>query len=210
MKLHFAVLTALTMLNVQAIDQNPKYAKAREYYRSADFSKAAAVFKALCASNDDADACYWAGLSYEKLADAATPFGCKIDPKAHNYFVRAIKLSPADPAYREALFSFLLNTADCSRTALRKAAAILSATPQSDPERASMVERLETARRLNGSADERLARFFLMLPRATYIARSHASGKTNTCESLGPCSGSSATARATVPGDRSVTGGALR
>lgn len=171
MKLHFALLAAVTMLNVEAVEQNRNDAKARGYYRSAEFSKAAAGFGALCKSNDDADACYWAGLSYEKLADTATPFGCNANAKAHNYYLRTLKLSPADPVYRDAFFSFLLNTADCSRTALKEAAGILSTTPASDSERASMIGRLETARRLNGSADERLARFFLILPRAALASR---------------------------------------
>ena len=168
MRLRLSILVALTSLYAQADDRDGEIAAGRRYYAEAEFKKAAARFEVLCNSNNDAEACYWAGVSYERLADVRTPFGCKTEAKAHQYFSKAMKLMPGLRIYRDALFNFLLNTSDCSRTALREAAGILSAMPESDPDYGENSRRLEEERRFHASAGARLGRLFLMLPRATY------------------------------------------
>jgi hypothetical protein len=80
----------------------------------------------------------------------------------------AAHLAAGVPMYRDALFDFLLEDTDCSRTALREAAAILSGTSDSDPAYYVMRIRLEETRKLNASADVRLGRLFLIIPQATY------------------------------------------
>jgi hypothetical protein len=172
MKLQGAIaatsLLAITAFSAQAAELNRDFLAGRDYYMEAEFKKAAVRFQASCTANNDAEACYWTGLSYERMADTQTPFGCWTDAKAHRYLAMAVKLAPGLAAYRDALFDFLLDTADCSRTALREAAGILSATPQSDPGYDRMRSRLEQERHANGSVDARLARLFLSVPRATY------------------------------------------
>jgi len=59
-----------------------------------------------------------------------------------------------------------LNRADCSRGAFRDAAGMLAAIPESDSSYHLMRTRLEDARRRRASADERLGRLFLVVPRA--------------------------------------------
>jgi hypothetical protein len=151
-----------------AAEQNGQVATGRDYYAKADFKKAAARFQLLCNNDDDAEACYWTGLSYERLADVRMPFGCKTDFKAHQYLSKATKLAPQRREYRDALFNFLLSTSDCSRTALREAAGILSTIPESDPEYRQMSRRLEDEKLFRASAGAQLGRLFLMIPRATY------------------------------------------
>ncbi len=168
MRLGLSLVVVLTVSNAQGIEQNCETAVGREYYAAAKFAKAAAVFQVACKASNDADACYWAGMAYEKLADIAMPYGCHISAKAHQYFTDALKLAPGRPTYRDALFEFLLNTADCSRTALREAAAILAAIPKSGPEHGDMLCRLENERLISASLDARLSRLFLMVPRAAH------------------------------------------
>jgi hypothetical protein len=144
-------------------------AAGQEYYTAGKFKLAAAYFRPGCDIGHDAEACYWSGLSYERLADVRIPFGCSTETKAHEYYGKAAGIAPAHRAYRDALYDFLLN-ADCSRSALREAAAILKAMPASDPDYARMRTRLDEQRRLHGSADERLASLFLIVPRAAYRA----------------------------------------
>jgi hypothetical protein len=121
-------------------------------------------------------------MSYQRLADIAMPFGGKSNAKARAYLMKATKLMPSHPEYRDALFNFLLDTAHCSRTALRDAAGILSTTPKSDAGYIDMRRRFEQERRLNSSANARLGKVFLILPRATYrIAALPASALANWC-----------------------------
>ena len=168
MRVRLGIVIALTALCAPAAERNPAFVSARDRYTNADFRRAAAGFQLLCHINQDAEACYWAGLSYERLADIAVPFGCRIEAKARGYYAQAVKLKPGLPVYRDALFDFLLNTADCSRDALRDAAALLSAVGESDPLFDQMSRRLEQERHRNASLDARLARVFLMAPRAAY------------------------------------------
>ena len=166
MRLSLCIVMALT-LTAQAAERNRAFEAGRDYYMLADFKKAAAFFQVFCNTKDDAEACYWTGMSYERQADVSTPFGCKSDAKAHEYFSKAMKLAPGLPAYRDALFDFLLDTGDCSRKALREAAGMLSAMPESDPDYSVMRSRLEEARHQNASWNERLATLFLIVPRTT-------------------------------------------
>ena len=168
MRVRLGIVIALTALCAPAAERDPAFVSARDHYTNADFRRAAAGFQFLCNINKHAEACYWAGLSYERLADIAMPFGCRIEAKARGYYSQAVKLEPRLPVYRDALFDFLLNTADCSRTALRDAAAMLSAVRESDPDFDHKSRRLEQELHRNTSSDAHLARIFLIVPRATY------------------------------------------
>jgi hypothetical protein len=168
MKLSPSIVLAVTALHSQTSAQYRNFQLGREYYAEAEFSKAATRFQGLCDANNDAEACYWAGMSNQRLADVWTPLGCRITAKARRYLSQATKLDPHRPEYRDALFDFLLDMSDCSRTALREAAAILSDIPESDPDYSEMSRRLEEERRYNASAGAHLARLFLIVPRATY------------------------------------------
>jgi len=165
MKLILSILIATTGLC--ASERNREFETGRDYYMAAEFRKAVASFRPLCDRRNDADACYWTGLSYERLADAGIPFGCRTDAKAHVYLVKAARLAPARLEYRDALFEFLLSTADCSRTALREASAMLSDMSESDPAYRRMRSRLNDERHRNGSPNELLGRLLLAVPRAT-------------------------------------------
>jgi len=168
LKLTLSIAVALMALYLQAAEPNPEFLAGRDYYAAAEFGKAAGRFQALCNTDHDAQACYWTGLSYERLADVKMPFGCRIDAKAHEYFAKATKLAPTVPLYRDALFDFLLDTTDCSRNALREASGMLSAMPESDPDYDRMRSRLEEESHVNASLETRAARLFLLIPRATY------------------------------------------
>ncbi len=137
------------------------------FYEAAEFGQAAVRFQIVC-RDANAEACYWAGLSYERLGDTKIPFGCSTSRKAEEYFARAVALEPGRTEYRDALFNFLLSYSDCSRTGIRRAAAILAATPESDPDYPRMCDRLQEAVRWNQSLETRLSNFFLLIPRATH------------------------------------------
>jgi len=107
-------------------------------------------------------------MSYQRLADIAMPFGGKSNASAREYLTKATRLAPGRPEYRDALFNFLLDTAHCSRTALRDAAGILSTMAESDASYIEMRRRFEQEIHLNSSANARLGRLFLMVPRVTY------------------------------------------
>ncbi len=155
---------AIVFSAVSAAGEDWRVTLGRQYYRDAEFRRAAGRFEAPCKLDGDPDACHWAGLSYERLADTRGPFGCRTGAKARPYLADAMKLAPDQTEYRDALFEYLLNRADCSRGALRDAAGMLAAIPESDSSYHLMRTRLEDARRRRGSADERLGRLFL--PRA--------------------------------------------
>jgi hypothetical protein len=168
LKLGLSLVAALGALHAQDGGQNREFTAGRAFYAEAEFGKAAPHFRVPCNTDNDAEACYWTGLSYERLADTRMPFGCKTYAKAHEYLSKARALAPGRLLYRDALFDFLLNSADCSRTALREAAYILSTMPESDPDRDLMLSRLEEERHLNASLNARLAKLFLAIPRLTY------------------------------------------
>jgi hypothetical protein len=151
---------------ISAAGEDPRVTLGRQYYQDAEFRRAAGQFDAPCKLDGNAEACHWAGLSYERLADTRGPFGCRTGAKARPYLADAMKLAPDQAEYRDALFEFLLNRADCSRSALRDAAGMLAAMPESDSSYHVMRTRLESARRRRGYADERLGRLILAAPRA--------------------------------------------
>jgi len=163
-------LMVLTALNAPAAEPEPSFAAGQKYYMNAEFRKSAAQFEAVCQIGHDPEACYRAGISYERLADIATPFGCRLNAKARGYLREAATMAPAQPFYRQALFDHLLDSSDCSRGALLEAVKILSAMPESDPDYPDMLRHLQTEKRLNASGDARVGRMFLLLPRAIHRA----------------------------------------
>jgi hypothetical protein len=168
MKMLFSILAGFAVLSAQAAEQNREFDSGRDYYAKADFKKAASVFQAACNTSNDAEACFWTGVSYERLADVRMPFGCRTDAKARQYLSKALNLAPHRREYRNTLFDFLLNASDCLRTGLREAGEMLSAMPESDPDYDFMHQRLESAKRFHGSAGARLAAMFLLIPREAY------------------------------------------
>ena len=168
LKVTLLILAAVAGFSGRAAGLDSGFFAARTYYADGEFRKAAAVFQMSCKANNDAEACYWAGMSYQRLADIATPFGGKSNASAREYLTKATQLAPGRREYRDALFNFLLDTAHCSRTALRDAAKILSAMAESDAGYIEMRRRFEQEIHLNSSANARLSRLFLIVPRATY------------------------------------------
>jgi hypothetical protein len=170
MKLTISLVLACAALNAGAAQKSSEFDAGLRYYEAAEFRKAAAHFQIPCSVDGNAEACYWTGISYERLADTRTPFGCGIDTKARQYLRQAVKLAPERPAYREAFFDFLLDTAGCSRTALQEAAELLAATPERGAGYDWMRSRLEEERRDKASVSGRLGRLLLVVPRAAYRA----------------------------------------
>jgi tetratricopeptide (TPR) repeat protein len=169
MNLNLIILMLLAGFAGRAASRTPEFAAGRAYYAAGQFKKAVAHFRlALMVNPGDAEACYWTGISYQALADIATPFGGKNNSNARDYLTRAMQLAPGQPEYRRALFDFLLDSSDSSRTALRQAAGILSTVTESDPDYAEMRRRLDDQRKVNSSVEVRLGRLFLTVPRAAY------------------------------------------
>ncbi len=142
------------------------------FYEAAEFDKAVTRLQPACLHDANAEACYWAGLAYERLGDTRIPFGCSTSRKAQGYFAKAVALRPDRTEYRDALFDFLLDYADCSRAGTRQAAEMLAATPEADPEYPRMRARLQDAVRWNKSLESRLSNFFLLIPRGIHNAAS--------------------------------------
>jgi hypothetical protein len=168
MKLRVVITMAFMAIHATAAMHTRELAAGMQYYEQAEFAKAAARFQVLCNVEGNAEACYWTGAAYERLADTRTPYGCRTAAKASPYFTKAMALAPDRPAYRDALFDYLVDHADCSRTALWEAAGILSMIPESDPAHALLRDRLIEAAQWNRSLESRLANVFLAVPRATY------------------------------------------
>ena len=127
-------------------------------YRAGEFARAAAHFQRAAAANpQNAEANYWLGLSYETLADIATPFGRKFRTLARTHLSAAVSAAPTQPEYRRELFEFLLDSGD-----LRRARAVLEPA-ESDADYVFMISQLEERGRLNASARGRLTRL-LALP----------------------------------------------
>ena len=161
-------LFVLGVLHAPAAEPERSFSAGQTYYLDAEFRKAAVQFESVCNAGHNAEACYWAALSYERLSDIAMPFGCKQNAKARAYLNQATRLAPARSLYREALFDLLLASADCSRAALRDAAAMLFAMPEADPQYSHMLRRLNIERRWNSSGEVRLGRLFLLVPRVVH------------------------------------------
>src|SRR5258708_1661231 len=169
MKLYFAVLILLGGLGSEASGQGSELAAGRAYYTEGEFQKAVAHFRlALKVNPNDAESNYWMGMSYQVLADIAFPFAGKYTSKACVYLTRATELAPGRLDYRRELFEFLLDTAGSSRAALRQAEDLLRTLPEADPDYSYMRQQFEEERRANASAEARLGRLSLAIPRATY------------------------------------------
>jgi hypothetical protein len=169
MKFGLLIATMLTTVHAAAVGQSDHdFAAGLRYYEATDFGKAAARFAAVCNTDRNPEACYLTGIAYERLADIRIPFGCRTAAKAHPFFAKAMDLAPHQPAYRDALYNFLLDHAGCSRAALAEARSMLSATPQSDPGYPLMRSRLAEAAQWNSAFGTRLSNFFLAVPRASY------------------------------------------
>jgi tetratricopeptide (TPR) repeat protein len=163
------MLTLLAVLGGPAAAQRSEMEIGRAYYMDAEFKKAAVHFElALTADPRSADGCYWAGMSYQRLADIALPFGGRYNAKARIYLTRAMELAPNRPDYRRELFEFLLDPAGWSQSGKRQAASILRSMPEDDPEYSDLRGRFESETKANGSADARLGRVFLAVPQAAF------------------------------------------
>lgn len=167
MKARRFVAAALLVVAARAAEPARAVSDGRALYAEAQFAKAVAAFQPVCNLDHDAEACYLTGISYERLGDTKTPFGCREYRNAHDYLAKAAKAAPDRPEYRDAFFEFLLNSADCSRKALGEAAEVLSAVPEADPEYAFMRSRLSQQTRWSASLATGIGKVFLLLPRAT-------------------------------------------
>ena len=169
MKLSLFVLTLLAGLGAEGASQASEFATGRAYYMEGEFKKAVAHFQlALNANPNDAESYYWIGRSYQVLADIQSPFDYKYNSKARIYLMKAVELAPRRSDYRRELFDFLVDSAGSSRAALREAADLLGTVRELDPEYSYMRRRFDPERRANASADARLGRLFLIVPRAAY------------------------------------------
>jgi len=163
------MLALLAVFAGPAAGQRSELVTGRAYYAAGDFKKAAAHFQLAIKFNpNDAESYYWMGMSYQTLADIALPFGGRYNAKARVCLTTAVELAPNRPDYRRELFEFLLDPAAWSRSSRRQAAAILHETSESDPDYAYMRQLFESERKANSSADARLGRLFLAVPRAAY------------------------------------------
>lgn len=155
-------VAAVLAMSVVLGEQARSLSDGKALYQAAEFARAAARFEPLC-RRGHAEACYWAGISYERLGDTRTPFGCPTYRKAHARLAEAASLAPAQ--YRGYYFEFLLDTAECSGSALREAGRLIAELSPSDPEAEPMRTRLEDTARRNGAPDTRLATLLLCVPR---------------------------------------------
>jgi len=169
MKANLTILTLLAAFSSLAAGQRSEIETGRAYYTEGEFKKAAAHFElALKTGPDNAESYYWMGMSYQRLADIALPFGGRYNAKARVCLTKAVELAPARADYRDELFEFLLDPAGSSRSALLQAAGILQTTSESDPGYAYMRGRFESESKANSSADARLGRLLLAVPQAAY------------------------------------------
>jgi len=169
MKGRLVLTIVIAGLTGRAAGPNADFAAGRELYREGEFSKAVARFRLALKENPrDAQTYYWAGMSYQMLADIATPFGGRYSARAREYLRAAVTLAPDRADYRTALFDCVLDSASYSRSAVREAAEILLAVPDSDPAYGDMRLRLEYERKANSTAEARLGRLVLAVPRAAH------------------------------------------
>jgi len=169
MKVNLTILTLLALFGSLAAAQQSEIATGRAYYTEGEFKKAAMHFQlSLKTGPDSAESYYWLGMSYQRLADIALPFGGRYNAKARLCLTRAVELAATRPDYRDELFEFLLDPAGSSRSALRQAAGILQTTSEADPSYAYMRERFESQSKANASTEARLGRLFLAVPQAAY------------------------------------------
>jgi tetratricopeptide (TPR) repeat protein len=153
------LLLLLAVLNGPAAERNSEFAVGRSFYAQGEFKKAVVHFQlSLDANPCDAEAFYWIGVSYQKLADIALPFGGRYHSKALVFLTRAVELAPTRRDYRLELFEYLLDPVSWSRSSQRRAVAILDATPESDPDYSYMQDRLTSESKASAGAEDRLGR----------------------------------------------------
>ncbi len=169
MKRNLSVLILFVAHGYVAAGEGSAFAAGRAYYTEGEFKKAVAHFRlALNANPNDAESYYWMGMSYQVLADITFPFAGKYNSKARICLTKAMELAPTRSDYRKELFDFLLNSASSSRAALRQAEDLLRTVSEADPDYPYMRQQFDQERRASGSADARVGRLFLAIPRATY------------------------------------------
>lgn len=169
MRVNLSILALLAVFSGSAAGQRSEIETGRGYYTEGEFKKAAAHFQmALKIDSNNAESYYWMGMSYQRLADIALPFGGRYNAKARFCLTRAVELAPGRPDYRGELFEFLLDPGASSRSATRQAADILRTTSESDPDYSYMRGRFERESKANSSADARLGRLFLAIPQTAY------------------------------------------
>jgi tetratricopeptide (TPR) repeat protein len=123
MKLKLPVLILLAALGSAAAAQPSEFVAGRACYTEGEFKKAAAHFRlALKSAPNDAESNYWMGMSYQMLADIASPFGHKYRAKARVYLTKSVELAPTRTDYRRELHNFLLDSAGSSRDSAAQAA----------------------------------------------------------------------------------------
>jgi tetratricopeptide (TPR) repeat protein len=169
MNLKLSVLIFLAGWGGQAAVLQSEFAAGRAYYAEGEFKKAVEHLQlALKSDPNDSELCYWIGMSYQMLADIASPFNHKYNSKARIYLTKATELAPNRLDYRRELFDFLLDSAGSSRAARRQAASMLGTVSESDPDSANMRRRFEETRQANASVASRLGRLLLAVPQASY------------------------------------------
>jgi len=169
MRVNLTILTLLAAFCGPAAGQRSEMEAGRGYYTEGEFKKAAVHFQlALKTDPNTAEPYYWMGMSYQRLADIALPFGGRYNARARICLTKAVQLAPTRSDYRGELFEFLLDPSAPSRSALRQAAGILQTTSEFDPEYSYMRERFDSESKANSSAEALLGRLFLSVPQAAY------------------------------------------
>ncbi len=159
MRVNLTILTLLGAFCGPAAGQRSEIEAGRTYYMAGEFKKAATHFQlALKTDPNTAEPYYWMGMSYQRLADIALPFGGRYNARARVYLTKAVQLAPTRSDYRGELFEFLLDPSAPSRSALRQAAGILQTTSEFDPEYSYMRERFDSESKANSSAEALLGR----------------------------------------------------
>jgi tetratricopeptide (TPR) repeat protein len=169
MKMKLILLILLTGLGAEAAAKQSEFAMGRACYTEGEFKKAVSHFQlAVNVNPNDAQSYYWMGMSYQVLADIAFPFSGKYNSKARASLTKATELAPDRSDYRKELFDFLLGPAGSSRASRRQAASILQSVSLQDGDYETMRRQFERESRADASADARLAKVFLAVPRAVY------------------------------------------
>jgi tetratricopeptide (TPR) repeat protein len=170
MRVSLTTLILAAVSAAQSAAQPSEMEAGRACYTAGEFKKAASHFQlAVNAHPSDAEPYYWLGMSYQRMADIAFPFGGAGRQRARICLTRAVELAPGRADYRTELFEFLLDPTAWSRRAFRQAAQILQATPESDPAYADMLRRLQAESKANASASARLGRLVLLVPQTACL-----------------------------------------
>src|SRR5580698_5533461 len=117
MRMTLTILTLLAAFSGTAAAQRSEIEIGRAYYTDGEFKRAAGHFQlAIETGLNSAESFYWLGMSYQRLADIAQPFGGRYNAKARVCLTRAVELAPNRSDYRRELFDFLLDPAGGSRS----------------------------------------------------------------------------------------------